>query len=83
MSPSKIVEFNTDGLFSGICKIGRYVDKPEMIDDLEDNIRLVITDIQPQNSAKSYPRLNLPIGLHNWAKFIVINIIHSLVTSIS
>ncbi|GFW61539.1 uncharacterized protein TNCV_347871 [Trichonephila clavipes] len=41
-----------------------YADKPQTLDHLEDNIRHVIADIQPQMLEKSHRKLDIQIGLH-------------------
>ncbi|GFV38824.1 uncharacterized protein TNCV_1004661 [Trichonephila clavipes] len=41
-----------------------YADKPQTLDDLEDNIRRVIADIRPQMLEKSRRKLDVQIGLH-------------------
>ncbi|GFW56939.1 transposable element Tc3 transposase [Trichonephila clavipes] len=48
----------------GYVKSLVYVDKPQTLDHLEDNIRRVIADIRPQMLEKSHRKLDVQIGLH-------------------
>ncbi|GFX12094.1 transposable element Tc3 transposase [Trichonephila clavipes] len=47
----------------GYVKSLVYVDKPQTLDHLEDNIRRVIADIRPQ-MLESHRKLDVQIGLH-------------------
>lgn len=59
-----IAPFNTAGLFLyGYVKSIVYVDKPETIDVLEDNIRRIIADISPQFLPKSGRKFDLSAGI--------------------
>ncbi|GFV18112.1 uncharacterized protein TNCV_169161 [Trichonephila clavipes] len=48
----------------GYVKSLVYADKPQTLDHLEDNIRLVIADIRPQMLEKVIEKLDVQIGLH-------------------
>ncbi|GFW09696.1 transposable element Tc3 transposase [Trichonephila clavipes] len=48
----------------GYVKSLVYVDKPQMLDHLEDNIHRVFEDIQPQMLEKGHRKLDVQIGLH-------------------
>ncbi|GFY03128.1 transposable element Tc3 transposase [Trichonephila clavipes] len=48
----------------GYVKSLVYVDNPQTLHHLEDNIRLVIADIRPQNGGKSHRKLDVQIGLY-------------------